>query len=115
MSILKIVFTLDYEESHNLYIDAFITSHFPNTPCSKIREYQKDYLKAELFMHTDRLFNIEVTNELLFAGEECRSDREVEPSELRATPDYPEAYLEIVWKHHNDERGRRVNEIVKVE
>lgn len=96
MSLLKVVFTFNYEEVHPLYIDAMAISQFTK-PCSKIKAYEKDCVKAELLFTIDKLFNIEVTNSG-WVGIECLGKREMSKTDF-LEPMFPEVHVIVIWKH----------------
>lgn len=110
---VKIVFTLNYEEGHPLYIDAMALFHVTLRK-RKLRRYMIDRAKRELLYLIDYLFNPEVTNMLEFKGVEKIPDRQAKKEKITA-PEYPEVYFLIIWWHRDNGLKQMYQEIRRVE
>ena len=106
---VKIIFTLDYEEGHPLYIDALICFH-----TKRIRKYQIENAKIQLLYQLDYLFNPAVTNEMKFMGIEKIYDRVAKKEGLKC-PDYPNSRVIIIWKHREDGYKQKFDEIQRID
>lgn len=105
---VKIIFTLNYEQGHPLYIDAIACYH-----TRRPRRYMEENAKVVLLEKIDYLFNPDVTNEMFFVGVEYIPDREAKEEKLEC-PEYPEVLEKVIWKHHADEIPKKFEEVEKV-
>jgi len=105
---VKIVFTLDYESGHPLYIDALACFH-----TKRVRRYMIEDAKSYLLYKLDYLFNPEITNSLEFVGIERIPDREAKKERLEC-PEFPDTLQIIIWKHRHDAVGQHYEEIERV-